>query len=265
MRLLRSHPMLLPKVIRPPNFMRWSIAGIQRQVLPSRKFEVLLAENATRHVVLIRLKLPTRQPIQISLRRLLVALDGDGIVIVNRLRRRHLESRQYHALVVDGSQVKRVSRKARRPRAVPRRHDGHGTAPTPVLGIPEESHALRGHVDEFGGPSGVQGSFRDARAGRFSVELGNVRLDVGVEFLRSVSEIEIHGLEGRVVGEFFVGEGALGGGLGLRCGGVEAGVHDGEEGEEECVGEQEAFPPLLGLYAAASWWVVACHCRHGCD
>mmetsp|Transcript_18733 Transcript_18733/g.39414 ORF Transcript_18733/g.39414 Transcript_18733/m.39414 type:complete len:429 (-) Transcript_18733:34-1320(-) len=186
MHLRRGHPMLLPEVIRPPYLVRRTVPGIQRQILPSREFKVLLPENLTANVILIRLKFLRRQRVEIVLRRLLVALHGNAIVIIHGRGRAHHPPRQNDRFVTRQRQIERVSRKARRSRAIERGHDAHGTSRSAVLRIPVETHRLGADVDEFGGPSVVLGTLRGARAGRFLVECGDVRLDVRAEFLGTV-------------------------------------------------------------------------------
>ena len=92
-----------------------------------------------------------------------------------------------------------------------------------VHGIPEQSHPLIGHVDEFGRPSVMLRSGGLSFSRLESVEGGNVRLDVCRYFLCAVADVEGHGVQGWV-GE----EVRFGGGAGLFAGGG-GGYHEEEE------------------------------------
>mmetsp|Transcript_21778 Transcript_21778/g.52660 ORF Transcript_21778/g.52660 Transcript_21778/m.52660 type:complete len:292 (-) Transcript_21778:217-1092(-) len=202
-------PVFLAKVISPPNLMRGCIPGVNRQIFPPCEVEVLLAKVTTVHVFLIRLELRMRQFVQVCLGCLRIPLDGYRIIVIHGLGRLHDESRQYDRLVRRRGQIECMTRKARRPRRIERTHHAHRRSGAAVVRVPEESDALRAHVDEFGGPSVEVRPSRHPRARRFAVEFAHVRLGVRAEFLRAVSEVEVHGANGRIVAKLLLREGAL--------------------------------------------------------
>ena len=84
------------------------------------------------------------------------------------------------------------------------------------------------------------------------VEGGYVWFDVGTEFLGAISHVEGHGLEGGVVGEVIVGEGAVGVDL------SEGEENDGDGEDEEDEGGERAVAVLHHRYNNVSIGYSSC-------